>query len=185
MHRPAAINPVVCHDMPWTPTIRKDELSHYQQTILGPSRKLAMASLDDLPVELRLQILAYLPLQSLLWIRLTCRRWNDFFVANASAIYHNAAGTEGFVEFLETPLAQAVADAQYVKIVQNDTEPPDWNVSKLAPLIRRILMDPTTDLNVVSVKLVREAILERDANLTAEFMEMKKSQITDECAEQP
>ncbi|OSC99831.1 hypothetical protein PYCCODRAFT_1469960 [Trametes coccinea BRFM310] len=147
-----------------------------------------MASLDDLPVELRLQILAYLPLQSLLWIRLTCRRWNDFFVANASAIYRNAAGTEGFVEFLEMPLAQAVADAQYVNIVQNDTEPPDWytfcrvsaiyrNVSKLAPLIRRILMDPTTDLNVVSVKLVREAILERDANLTAEFMEMKKSQV--------
>ncbi|KAL7277849.1 hypothetical protein ACG7TL_008795 [Trametes sanguinea] len=104
-----------------------------------------MASLDDLPVEVRLQILAHLTtrigawfrlgtgaeyagnwtpgtclvtrlVQSLLWIRLICRRWNDFFVANTSAVHRNAAAREGFVDPLETPLAQAVADARYINI---------------------------------------------------------------------
>ncbi|OSC99829.1 hypothetical protein PYCCODRAFT_751872 [Trametes coccinea BRFM310] len=150
---------------------------------IDPWSKLAMASLDDLPVEVRLQILAHLPLQSLLWIRLICRRWNDFFVANTSAVYRNAAAREGFVEPLEMPLAQAVADARYVNNVQNDTEPPDWytfcrvkamylDFRKLAPLIHRILVDAREDLYRVDSEYICKAILERDENITLEFLEM-------------
>ncbi|KAI9064536.1 hypothetical protein FKP32DRAFT_1675498 [Trametes sanguinea] len=147
-----------------------------------------MTSIDDLPAELRLRILAHLPLQPLLSVRLTCRRWNEFVVANTSAIYRNAAAAEGFIESSETSIAQALADARYIRLVPDDSQPPDWytfcrvsaiyrDVSKLSPLIRGIFAEPTTDLNVVNMRDVRRAILKRDPYLSAEFMSMKKGEV--------
>ncbi|OSC99826.1 hypothetical protein PYCCODRAFT_751498 [Trametes coccinea BRFM310] len=83
-----------------------------------------MATLDDLPVELLLRILAYLPLRSLGNLRVTCRRWQDFFIANKSAIYHRIAVEKGFVKSFDTPFARAAAKAPYINFLQDET--PDW-----------------------------------------------------------
>ncbi|KAI8974002.1 hypothetical protein BD414DRAFT_498829 [Trametes punicea] len=82
----------------------------------------SMVSLDILPAELVLRILSYLPLQALRSVRLTARRWNDFFIANESTIYHHAALLHNFVDSLDVLLPEA-RKARYLKFLE---DAPDW-----------------------------------------------------------
>ncbi|CDO77043.1 hypothetical protein BN946_scf184403.g18 [Trametes cinnabarina] len=51
------------------------------------------------------------------------------------------------------------------------------DVSALEPRIREILTAPGTDLQTISAKRVRKELLERDPNLSAEFVKEKKDEI--------
>ncbi|KAI0665664.1 hypothetical protein C8Q78DRAFT_985901 [Trametes maxima] len=81
-----------------------------------------MAPVDTLPTELILRILSYLPLQSLRSVRLLDRRWNEFFGANESTIYHHAALLHNFVDSLDTLLPEA-RQARCLNFLQ---DVPDW-----------------------------------------------------------
>ncbi|KAJ3006158.1 hypothetical protein NUW54_g4036 [Trametes sanguinea] len=81
-----------------------------------------MSSLDILPAELVLRILAYLPVQSLRSVRLTARRWNQFFITNESTIYHHAAFLHDFVDSLGIFLPEA-RESRYLKFLK---DVPDW-----------------------------------------------------------
>ncbi|OSC99830.1 hypothetical protein PYCCODRAFT_1437984 [Trametes coccinea BRFM310] len=81
-----------------------------------------MPSLDVLPAELVLRILAYLPVQSLRSVRLTARRWNQFFVMNESTIYHHAAFLHDFVDSLGIFLPEA-RESRNLKFLK---DVPDW-----------------------------------------------------------
>ncbi|CDO77035.1 hypothetical protein BN946_scf184403.g10 [Trametes cinnabarina] len=81
-----------------------------------------MPSFDSLPIELVLRILSYLPVQSLRSVRLTARRWNQFFVANESTIYHHAAFLHDFVDSLGILLPEA-RQSRYLKFLK---DVPDW-----------------------------------------------------------
>ncbi|KAI9064540.1 hypothetical protein FKP32DRAFT_582613 [Trametes sanguinea] len=83
-----------------------------------------MTTMNDLPAELLLRILAYLPVQSLCSLRAICRRWEDFFITNQSAIYHRVAVEKGLVRSFGIPFEQAVAKAPYMNVLRNDS--PDW-----------------------------------------------------------
>ncbi|KAI0753064.1 hypothetical protein C8Q80DRAFT_1267504 [Daedaleopsis nitida] len=81
-----------------------------------------LSTLENLPTELVLRILAYLPLQSLRALRLASRTWNTFFVDNESSIYHHAALLHRFIDSIHTLLPQA-KDAHPLKFLQ---DAPDW-----------------------------------------------------------
>ncbi|KAI0759997.1 hypothetical protein BD413DRAFT_487088 [Trametes elegans] len=81
-----------------------------------------MTTLNTLPTELVLRILAYLPLQSLRNVRLLSRRWNEFVNVNESTVYHHAALLHNFVDSLETLLSEA-KEARCLKFLQ---DVPDW-----------------------------------------------------------
>ncbi|KAF5376923.1 hypothetical protein D9615_007333 [Tricholomella constricta] len=51
----------------------------------------------DLPPELALEILAYLPLNSLATLPLVCRHWRNIFIIHASHIHHKAALLHGYI----------------------------------------------------------------------------------------
>ena len=64
-------------------------------------------ALENLPAELVLRILAYLPVQSLRALRLTSRSWHTFFTDNESTIYHHAALLHRFIDSINTLLPKA------------------------------------------------------------------------------
>ena len=67
-----------------------------------------MASkLENLPTELILKILAYLPLQSLRALRLISKASEAFFIDNQSSIYHHAAFLHRFIDSTHTLLPEA------------------------------------------------------------------------------
>ncbi|OBZ69689.1 hypothetical protein A0H81_10461 [Grifola frondosa] len=89
------------------------ELNKNRSCIQTRSTKISielMSHLGDLPVELALKTLSYLPLQILCSLRSTSRHWHQFFITNESSIYHNAALLHNFVTSINTPLTQAKAD---------------------------------------------------------------------------
>jgi hypothetical protein len=53
--------------------------------------------LSILPVEIALQVLSYLPLQTLRILQLVSRRWRTFIQHNESAVYRHAALLHGFL----------------------------------------------------------------------------------------
>lgn len=81
-----------------------------------------LSTLEDLPAELVLKILAHLPLQSLRALRLASRTWNAFFVDNECSIYHHAALLHRFIDSIHTLLPQA-KEAHPLKFLQ---DAPDW-----------------------------------------------------------
>ena len=82
-----------------------------------------MPSLDTLPAELLLRILAFLPVQALRTLRLASRSWNAFFREHESTIYHHAALLHNFVDSLHTLLPDAKAAHHTLKFLQ---DAPDW-----------------------------------------------------------
>lgn len=68
-----------------------------------------MSQLEALPVELFLNVLQYLPLQSLYSLRLVSRSLNTIIFANASTIYHHAALLHDYVSSIDVTLADAKA----------------------------------------------------------------------------
>jgi F-box-like len=62
---------------------------------------------DQLPAELRLKTFAYLTVRDLRSAQLVSRSWQEFFIANESAIYRHAAVVHGLAPDSETSLAEA------------------------------------------------------------------------------
>ncbi|RPD52756.1 hypothetical protein L226DRAFT_548676 [Lentinus tigrinus ALCF2SS1-7] len=79
-------------------------------------------TLETLPAELVLRILAYLPVQSLRALRLASRSWDTFFVEHESTIYHHAALIHRFIDSVHQLLPEAKA-AHPLKFLQ---DVPDW-----------------------------------------------------------
>ncbi|TFK85124.1 hypothetical protein K466DRAFT_601435 [Polyporus arcularius HHB13444] len=79
-------------------------------------------SLETLPAELVLRILAFLPVQSLRALRLTSRSWNTFFVEHQSTIYHYASLLHRFIDSVNQLLPEAKA-AHPLPFLQ---DVPDW-----------------------------------------------------------
>jgi hypothetical protein len=61
--------------------------------------------MDELPVELILKILSYLPIPSLSSFQLTSRRYHTVVCTNESYLYHNAALQHRFIQSEEATLA--------------------------------------------------------------------------------
>ncbi|KAI0918988.1 hypothetical protein AcV5_002021 [Taiwanofungus camphoratus] len=68
-----------------------------------------MSGLETLPTELILQILQYLPFQSIYSLRLVSSYWRKFVTANDSSIYHQAALLHNYVASIDTLLSDAKA----------------------------------------------------------------------------
>ncbi|CDO77034.1 hypothetical protein BN946_scf184403.g9 [Trametes cinnabarina] len=164
-------------------------------------------SVDDLPVEVRLPIMTCLPLSNLRILRLTSRHWNDLFLPNESAIYHNASLTEGFVEsqsryplrgwfktsdtstalscssvILPTGTRGVSGIADYTASSSHSEWPARLPKPRLSDLpgridIRESLHHPSTDLRTVSVKDVWRAVRRRDRHLTEHFQENESSEV--------
>ncbi|EMD33102.1 hypothetical protein CERSUDRAFT_118157 [Gelatoporia subvermispora B] len=66
-----------------------------------------MTRLELLPTELLLNILVYLPVQTLAALRQTSQFWNEFFKANEQGIYHKAALLHNFVDAIGISLNDA------------------------------------------------------------------------------
>ncbi|KAH9889519.1 hypothetical protein C8Q73DRAFT_793717 [Cubamyces lactineus] len=138
-----------------------------------------------LPTELILRVLSYLPLQSLGSARLVSRSWNEFFVANECTIYHEAAVFHTFVDSVDVPLTEA--REAYAKGSLKDASDwyeycqrcfrMSWDVSSLEPVIRRIFLDPNTDLSTVSTKFVRQQLLEVVPFITRDFVQSKRKEV--------
>lgn len=90
--------------------------------IAGRPFRMPSSSLEKLPAELILRILAYLPVQSLRALRLTSRPWNTFFVEHESSIYHHAALLHRFIDSVHQLLPEAKV-AHPLKFLQ---DVPDW-----------------------------------------------------------
>ena len=63
----------------------------------------------DLPPELALRILSFLPLSSLSSIQRVSHHWGKLFTANESVIYHNAAVYHGYIHSASVPIEEARA----------------------------------------------------------------------------
>ena len=63
----------------------------------------------DLPAELALRILSFLPLSSLSSIQRVSHHWRKFFNTNESFIYHNAAVYHGYIPSPGIPIGEARA----------------------------------------------------------------------------
>ncbi len=91
--------------------------------ILITGRQLGMPpTLETLPAELVLRILACLPVQSLRALRLTSRCWHTFFVEHESTIYHYASLLHRFIDSVNQLLPEAKA-AHPLPFLQ---DVPDW-----------------------------------------------------------
>ena len=73
-----------------------------------------MPSLDTLPAELLLRILAFLPVQALRTLRLASRSWNAFFREHESTIYHHAAPISHETTYPTCQPAPAESNARYM-----------------------------------------------------------------------
>ena len=82
-----------------------------------------MPTLQDLPAELLLRVLAFLPVQALRSLRLASRAWNVFFFENESTIYHHAAVLHRFIDSIDTLLPEAKAARKHLTFLQ---DVPDW-----------------------------------------------------------
>jgi F-box-like len=60
----------------------------------------------NLPAELALVVLAYLPLSSIATLLRVSRHWSSFIGANRDAIYHKAAVWHGFIPSPSTSLEE-------------------------------------------------------------------------------
>ncbi|KAI0783060.1 hypothetical protein C8Q75DRAFT_785619 [Abortiporus biennis] len=79
-------------------------------------------SLSQLPPELVLNILLYLPVQSLHNVEIISRSWHTFFSENATTIFHQAAFHHGLVNSMEDDLSDAISK-HFVRFSKGIT---DW-----------------------------------------------------------
>lgn len=98
------------------------------------------SALENLPPELVLRILSYLPVQALRALRLTSRGWNIFFLKNESTIYHHAALLHRFIDSIHTLLSEA-KEAHPLAFLQ---DVPDWYEYCESGLLRALfaVVDP-------------------------------------------
>lgn len=68
----------------------------------------------DLPPELILSVLVYLPLQSLHALRRLSREWHDWFDRNNEYIYQQAAFRHNFIPSAYTTLGDAVEHTKHL-----------------------------------------------------------------------
>ena len=80
------------------------------------------ASLSELPPELVLHILQYLPLPSLQAVSQISSEWHNFCQRNQSTIYHQAALLHQFISSLDVTLSEAKSSFPARSI----EETPDW-----------------------------------------------------------
>ncbi|TBU39518.1 hypothetical protein BD309DRAFT_969511 [Dichomitus squalens] len=91
--------------------------------VSSTERSLSMPSLDSLPAELLLRIVAFLPVQTLRSLRLASRGWDAFCREHESTIYHHAALLHNFVDSINTVLSDAKSAHQRLKFLQ---DAPNW-----------------------------------------------------------